>query len=276
MNTPVEQPSGNGASASRTETVTASPLASKLRVFLRGLLFIASLVALGYLIDVAQLRGLLDKAWIDTHVRGQGPAGEALFVAVGALFTAVGLPRQVVAFLAGYAFGLVEGGALGLVSALLGCMGAFYYARLFGRGVIFARFPSRVRKVDEFIHDHPLTMTLLIRLLPVGSNLVTNLAAGVSSVRVAPFLSGSALGYIPQTVVFALLGSGIALQPVFRIGLAVALFIASGALGVYLYHRYRHGRRLDDVDRKLGESNAPQSASVDVSGEESAVARPEE
>jgi len=232
----------------------ASPLASKARVFLRGLLFIASLAVLGYLIDVAQL---LDKAWIDAHVRGQGFDGELLFVAVAALFTAIGLPRQVVAFLAGYAFGLIEGGLLGLLGALLGCMGAFYYARLFGRRVIAGRFPGRVRKVDEFIHDHPLTMTLLIRLLPVGSNLVTNLAAGVSSVRPVPFFAGSALGYVPQTVIFALVGSGIAVQPVIRIGLAVALFIGSGALGVYLYHRYRHGHRLDDVDRKLGEAEGP-------------------
>ncbi|HKK06019.1 MAG TPA: VTT domain-containing protein [Gammaproteobacteria bacterium] len=230
----------------------ASPLASKLRVFLRGLLFIASLVALAYLVDVAHL---LDKAWIDEHVRGQGFGGEVLFVAVAALFTAIGLPRQLVAFLAGYGFGLVEGGLLGLLGALLGCMGAFYYARLFGRGFIAARFPRRVQKIDEFIHENPLSMTLLIRLLPVGSNLVTNLAAGVSSVRAVPFFSGSALGYIPQTVIFALAGSGIALQPVFRIGLAVALFIASGALGVYLYHRYRRGHRLDDVDRKLGEAD---------------------
>ena len=32
-------------------------------------------------------------------------------------------------------------------------------------------------------------------VLPVGSNLVTNLAAGVSSVRYLPFVAGSAIGY---------------------------------------------------------------------------------
>ncbi len=231
-----------------------SPFASKLRVFLRGLLFLASLVLLGYLIEVAQLRDVFDKAWIDTHIRGQGLAGEALFIAVGALFTAVGLPRQLVAFLGGYGFGLLEGGLLGLLSSLLGCAGAFYYARLFGRGVVASRFPGRVRRIDDFIHDNPFSMTLLIRLLPVGSNALTNLAAGVSSVRATPFLAGSAAGYIPQTVIFALVGSGITIQPFIRIGLAVALFVASGALGVYLYHRFRRGRTLEDVDRKLGEA----------------------
>ena len=241
-----------------------NPVASKVRVLLRGLLLIASLVVLGYVIDVTHVGGLLDKAWIDSQVRGHGLAGEALFVAAGALFTAIGLPRQVVSFLAGYAFGLLLGSLIGLLAALAGCMAGFYYARLIGRELVAARFPHRVRRLDDFIHEHPFTMTLLIRLLPVGSNLVTNLAAGVSSVRGASFLAGSALGYVPQTVIFALVGSGITLQPVFRIGLAAALFIVSGALGVYLYHRYRHGHTLDDVDRQLGElpadAGAPQKA----------------
>lgn len=241
-----------------------SPLAGKLRVFLKGLLLIASLVALGYLIEVTRIGGLLDKTWIDTQVRGQGLAGQALFVAVGALVTAIGLPRQLVSFLAGYAFGLIEGGLLGLLAALLGCMGAFYYARLLGRGLIASRFPQRVRRLDDFIHDNPLSMTLLIRLLPVGSNLITNLAAGVSSVRALPFLAGSALGYVPQTLIFALVGSGINLQPVFRIGMGAALFVASGLVGVYLYHRYRRGHTLDDVDRKLGEAGAGTGAGTGV------------
>jgi len=232
----------------------STPTSTKLRVFLRGLLFIASLVLLGYLIEAVHLRDAFDKAWIDTQIRGQGFAGEMLFVGVGALFTAVGLPRQLVAFLAGYAFGLVEGGALGLLASLLGCAGAFYYARLLGRGVVASRFPGRVRRIDDFIHDNPFSMTLLIRLLPVGSNVLTNLAAGVSSVRAMPFLSGSAVGYIPQTVIFALVGSGITIQPFIRIGLGVALFVISGAVGVYLYHRFRHGHTLEDIDRKLGEA----------------------
>jgi uncharacterized membrane protein YdjX (TVP38/TMEM64 family) len=66
-----------------------------------------------------------------------------------------------------------------------------------------------------------------------------------------PFFTGSALGYIPQTLIFALIGSGINLDPTLRISVGVALFILSGVLGVYLYRRYRHGKTLDDVDEKL-------------------------
>lgn len=217
------------------------------RLILRGLLVLASLVLIGLALEHSGLGDLLDQRWIDTEVRGHGLSGELLFLAVGGTAVAVGLPRQVVAFMAGYAFDFLLGTALGLLAAVLGCLLSFFYARWLGRGLVAHRFPGRIRRVDDFVRENPFTMTLLIRLLPVGSNLVTNLAAGVSSVAALPFLLGSALGYVPQTAVFALVGSGINLDPVWRIGLGTALFVASGVLGVYLYRRLRHGRSYDEA-----------------------------
>ena len=223
------------------------------RIFLKGLVLIASFVGLAYLFEVSELGSLLNKDWIDTQVRGQGIGGELLFIAVGALATAVGVPRQAVSFLAGYAFDVAFGTLLGVLATVGGCVIAFSYARWFGRGLVASRFPDRVRRIDGFIHDNTLSMTLLIRLLPVGSNLFTNLAAGVANVRAVPFVTGSALGYIPQTLVFALVGSGIVLDPVFRIGLGIALFLMSGVLGVYLFRKFRHGRHLDEkLEHVLG------------------------
>jgi uncharacterized membrane protein YdjX (TVP38/TMEM64 family) len=225
----------------------------KLNFLFRGLLLIASLVLLAYVLKYTTLITLPDTEWIDAKVRGHGFGGELLFLGTGALITAIGLPRQVICFLGGYAFGFLLGGLLGLVATVAGCLAAFLYSRLFGRHLIVSRFPLRIRRLDDFIHEHPFNMTLLIRLLPVGSNLVTNLAAGVTSVRPIPFILGSAVGYIPQTLVFALIGSGIHLDPLFRIGLGVVLFILSAILGVYLYRKFRHGKSLDtEIEEQLG------------------------
>jgi hypothetical protein len=58
-------------------------------------------------------------------------------------------------------------------------------------------------------------------------------------------------------IVFALVGSGITLDPAFRISVSVVLFIVSGALGIQLYRKYRHGKSLDDaVDRELAAAGA--------------------
>lgn len=225
---------------------SAARLGLRPRLFVKGLILIATLVALGYLLKVSGLGSALDTAWIDDQVRGKGVGGEALFVGVGALFIAFGLPRQLVCFLAGYAFGLGLGTALALAASVAGCVLAFFYARLIGRELVEAKFAARIRRVDAFLRDNPMAMTLLIRFLPVGSNLLTNLLAGVSGVRWLPFVVGSAIGYVPQTVIFVLLGSGMNIDPVFRITLSVALFLAAGVLGVYLYRRFRRGRQLDD------------------------------
>jgi len=227
--------------------------ALKPRIFFNGLLLIASLVGVAYLFEVTQLSSMLDRAWIDSEVRGKGMTGELLFLGMGALATAIGVPRQAIAFLAGYAFDVAFGALFGVTATVGGCLITFFFARWFGRSLVAARFSERIRRLDGFIHDNTLSMTVLIRLLPAGSNLVTNLAAGVTTIRALPFMLGSALGYIPQTLVFALIGSGISLDPLLRIGLGVALFLVSGVLGIYMFRRFRHGRHLDaQLEHDLG------------------------
>jgi len=203
----------------------------RLPLALRGITLLLLLVLIGYGINHFGLAELLSEHWIDREVRGQGYAGEALFLGVAILAVSLGIPRQVISFLAGYAFDLLLGVLLALLATLLGCVLSFYFSRLLARSLVAERFSGRVRRMDDFLREHPFTMTLLIRLLPVGNNLVTNLTAGVSSVPAGWFLLGSGIGFLPQTLVFALAGSGVALDPAWRIGGGVLLFVASGALG---------------------------------------------
>ena len=73
----------------------------------------------------------------------------------------------------------------------------------------------------------------------------------------APFFLGSLLGYIPQTLVFALAGSGVDVGAAWRIGIAVALFLVSGVIGAWLYRKYRHGKTLGaEVDDALEQPTA--------------------
>lgn len=222
------------------------------RVILRGLIFIATLFALGYVLEATHFGASINQTWIDAEIRGKGLSGELLFVAVGALAAALAMPRQFISFLGGYAFGFVIGTALTLAAVISGCIISFFYARWVGRQFITARFGARIQRVDDFLSWNPFAMTLLIRLLPVGNNLATNLAAGVTRVRALPFFLGSLVGYIPQTLVFALVGSGVNVDPALRIGIAVLLFLVSGVIGVWLYRKYRHGHTLGaDVDAEL-------------------------
>jgi uncharacterized membrane protein YdjX (TVP38/TMEM64 family) len=225
------------------------------RVLLKGLLMLASLALLGFLASHFKLSEMLSQHWIDNEVRGKGWSGYLLYLAVGALATGMSFPRQVVAFLGGYAFGFLPGTALSVLATVIGCTLDFYYARWLGRGFVRRRFPHRLAKLDAFLHLHPLTMTLVIRLLPVGHNTSTNLLAGVSSVRALPFFAGSALGYLPQNLVFALAGSGVNLDPTLRLTLASLLFVISSLIGIWLYRRHRQA--LAGVNDENGQPDEP-------------------
>ena len=68
------------------------------RVLLKGLMLLLSLALFGYFFKSSDLGNSINEAWIDGHIRDQGIEGELTFLAMGALFTAIGLPRQIIAF----------------------------------------------------------------------------------------------------------------------------------------------------------------------------------
>lgn len=167
--------------------------------------------------------------------------GPVAFVAVTAAACAVGVPRQVVAYAGGLAFGFWPGALLALLAEVLACVADFFWARLLARSWatrwLAQRGGGRIDRLDRFLRANTFTATLTLRLLPVGSNIALNLLAGVSGVAVAPFLAASALGYVPQTAVFALLGSGLRVSQGAQVALGVALFAVSAGLGLLLMRR---------------------------------------
>lgn len=214
----------------------------------RGLGFIVVLVLISYL-----LGDVLDEAWIDAHVRERGALGGLLFVVAGWLLASAGMSRQVIAFLSGYGFGFLPGVLLAMLAVVAGCMTTFYISRYLLRSFLLRRYSGRIDRVGRFINENTFTMAVLIRLLPLGSNWMVNIAAGASGVRSTPFFLGSALGYIPQMLIFALVGSGSRVDQFWQVAIAMAMFVIAALLGAWLYRRYRHGRTLDpQLDHQLG------------------------
>jgi uncharacterized membrane protein YdjX (TVP38/TMEM64 family) len=217
------------------------------RALAKLLLLAAGLLTAGAVLR--ELGGVPGTAWVDASIRGEGVWGEVAFVLVGAAITAVGVPRQTVAFLGGYAFGAAVGVALGLLAQLLGCAASYGWARAVGRDWaerrMAGRFGKRLRPLRDALQANPFNATLALRLLPVGNNLALNLLAGMVGLAAGPFLLGSAIGYLPQTVVFALLGKGIRVEGAWQLGLAALLLLVSIGLGLWLLRRHRAARALE-------------------------------
>jgi uncharacterized membrane protein YdjX (TVP38/TMEM64 family) len=229
-----------------------------IRSLAKAAFFLVSLAVIGWMVKETGLASMLTTDWIDHEIKGQGIAGEIMFVVIGSAFTAVGLPRQIVSFMGGYAFGLVSGVGLALLATVLGCLFSFYYARAMGQKVVLKRAPRRIKKIDAFLSRSPFIMALIIRLLPVGSNFLTCLAAGVSSISALSFVSGSALGYIPQTVIFALVGSGSSVSSEVQVIISAVLFVLSGGVGLLLYRRY--GKEVSVTDQDVAENSSGPTA----------------
>jgi uncharacterized membrane protein YdjX (TVP38/TMEM64 family) len=174
------------------------------------------------------------------HAIHPGWGGAALLIGLGGTLTALGVPRQALAMAGGYAFGALAGGAISLAGQILGCVLDYVAARGLAAGLaqrVLAR--PAAQRVHRLLVRHPFTATLTLRLLPLGSNVVMNVLAGASRVNPVAFFGASLLGYVPQTVVFALLGSGTQVGKGMQMAVGVALFACASVLGVVLYRRTR-------------------------------------
>ncbi len=192
-----------------------------------------------WIYTVLDLGHALETEWLDERIRSQGRVGWLLFVLLAATMTAVAGPRQLVSFAGGYLYSAPLGITLAIAGALLGCMVDFFLARFFMHSWVKRRMGKQMRRINSYLERAPFLMTIIIRLLPVGNNTATSLAAGLSSISALPFLAGSAIGYLPQTIIFTLLGSGLQMEQTGYIAVSVLLFAVSIGLGIYLFRRLR-------------------------------------
>ena len=194
----------------------------------------ALLALLIWLYNSLDLGHALDQGWLDAHIRAQGAWGYPLFILLAAVVTSAAGPRQMVSFAGGYVYGAGLGALLSLAGALIGCAINFFAARLLAKDLIRRRLEEHCKRIGAVARRSPLLMTIAVRLLPVGNNTLTSLTAGVCDVPVVPFLLGSAVGYLPMTAVFALLGSGLQMDSSLNVALGIGLFATCLALGLYL------------------------------------------
>lgn len=204
----------------------------------RGLGLLLGLLAIALTLGHAPQ---FDSRLMNRLAQGDGLDGVALYLGLGATLCTIGLPRQTTAFAAGYAlaprFGLGAAVLLSLGTQLAGCVANFVWARWIGGAWVRRRLPPKLRRIDIRLSGQPFRATLMLRLLPLGNNIALNLIGGVSTVRLAPFLAASAIGYLPQTLIFALLGRGSHVGGWAGFGVAGALFAVSGLLGMQLITR---------------------------------------
>lgn len=164
--------------------------------------------------------------------------GKLAYLLLASLLVSIGCPRQVVSFFAAFFFGLWMGILLGLLATIIACALSFSIARIFKR-YFKDILKGKLKLAFNFWKDNTFVSTMIWRFIPAGSNLLTNLVAGAFGISALPFIAGSAVGYIPHTVVFALLGAGVELGSNFQIIASGVLLVVSILIGFLLLKKYR-------------------------------------
>jgi len=152
---------------------------------------------------------------------------------------AIGLPRQVAALSAGFLFGASYGMLLATVSAILGCILTLVFARKFFANLVQRHYPQPLAKVSHFFSHDTFLKALIIRLLPAGSNFLTNVLAGTARSPFRPYVLGTAIGFLPQMTIFSLMGAGLKVDGQQQLILSAILFIIALILSHYLYRKTR-------------------------------------
>lgn len=166
------------------------------------------------------------------------------------LATAVGLPRQIAALSAGTLYGAKLGFLIATAATISGCMLTFIACRYCLGNWVYQRFPDKTKVIHGFLASSTFTKALTIRILPLGSNFMTNIVAGATNIPFAPYVAGSALGFVPQMVIFSLAGAGMQLAAGTQQQLTLVLTGLALGLMVMLY--IQHKRKLQ-AKKKLSQ-----------------------
>lgn len=168
------------------------------------------------------------------------------FVITSVVYTALGGPRQLLAFTCGYMMGGLPGALLSTVLTGFGALLVIYYVRHIGTDWIRKRYGDRVFFIRRLLANDTWLWICMVRLMPVGSNLATNIAVALAMLSTRAVFWGSLLGYLPQMLLFSFAGAGLALQDEQQIWISLSMLVLSTALVLYLYH---HGfkQRLQEI-----------------------------
>ena len=159
------------------------------------------------------------------------------------------IPGQPIQIAASYLFGVPAGYALSIGGALIGSVAAFHLAKWLGKDAVSVIFDSsRVEEYQKRLNSgRGLLALLFIYLIPGLPKDMAGYAAGISNMRIRPFLLVSTIGRTPPMLASLLLGY-FAGQGNYT-GIAVLAVVTAVFLGVCFIKRKELISLLDRLER---------------------------
>lgn len=130
-----------------------------------------------------------------------------LFILTYVTQTAFALPGATLMTLTGgFLFGSMWAALYVNIGATTGATLAFLAARYLFRGWVERRFGDRLSAFQQGFTQNAFTYLLTLRLTPMFPFFIMNLLAGLTRVRVGTYVAATALGIIPDSLVYTFAG----------------------------------------------------------------------
>lgn len=209
-----------------------------LRAGVLGALVLAGVVA-ALVIDLPDPGQV--RSWLDDG----GALAWALLIGGVALVLCAPVPRSLVSVLAGAVLGFGAGLAIALIGGMLGGLVAFGLSRVLGRPAVTRLAGPRLHHADEVFTGRGFVAVLTARLIPVVPFVVVSYGAGLSGIRLGPYVAATALGLVPSTLVQVGVGASteFVVEHVTTLTLVPAVTVALLLLGAGIWWFRRRARR---------------------------------
>ncbi len=208
------------------------PVPNFKRAYLKTGMVVLFLALFVVLLNLTPVGEYLNVEELQTVVSDTGAWAPLVFFGLAATLIFVGAPRLIFCALGGALFGFVEGLVLSQMATLLGSLGPFLFARWSAREWVTEKLSS-FKIAREHLQNPSVMDVFLLRHIPIWGVFI-NLLLGSNNVRLRTFLIGSFFGFLPQGIVFTLIGSGIGeestLMVVSRVWCAILVLVVAAII----------------------------------------------
>jgi uncharacterized membrane protein YdjX (TVP38/TMEM64 family) len=159
---------------------------------------VVALIVVGVTSDWVTLHKLVELVGRIRDARGTFVIFTVLFIVVAAL----GLPITPMILVGGALFGIWRGALLNWGAAIVGAVGGYYLARLFGKNALRHLVERMTQRSVKFSGPGARKALFRLRLIPLSPFGGLNFAAGLAGMSLPDFVIATALGTLPSIAVF--------------------------------------------------------------------------
>ncbi|WP_297135335.1 TVP38/TMEM64 family protein [Terrisporobacter sp.] len=220
----------------------------KKKIVITGaVVFLIIMLVLGFTLGGKIVSMVRDPKVFRNWVQGTGIWGKFLMIGISAFQIIVAvIPGEPIEIASGYAFGWIEGAILCLIGTLIGQTIVFLFAKKYGMDFVevFVK-KEKIEKVSFLNDSEKIYISIfLIFLIPGTPKDVLSYVAGITPVKLLPFLLVSCLARIPSVVSSTIGGSFLGTKNYKMAFIVFGVTIVISGIVFFIYKQYQNKKEI--------------------------------